>query len=206
MIWSVVTLVVYFGLWGAVHSFLASLRVKGWAQRTFGPGTDRWYRLAYNAVAAITFLPVVALIPLLPDRPLYVIPSPWRYLTIGLQVLSLAALGWGLWQTGVMHLFGLAQLLATDATGTGSLQASGFYRYTRHPVYLFSLILIWLTPVMTVNVATANLLATLYVYVGIFFEERKLLAEFGEAYAAYQQRVPRLLPRLKLGHSESSRS
>ncbi len=34
-----------------------------------------------------------------------------------------------------------------------------------------------------------------YFFVGSIFEERKLVREFGAAYRAYQQRVPRLLPR-----------
>ncbi|NJN97397.1 MAG: hypothetical protein HC875_26600 [Anaerolineales bacterium] len=47
---------------------------------------------------------------------------------------------------------------------------------------------------MTLNLLVTYLLLTLYFYVGTFFEERRLLMEFGSAYRAYQQRVPRLIP------------
>jgi protein-S-isoprenylcysteine O-methyltransferase Ste14 len=37
---------------------------------------------------------------------------------------------------------------------------------------------------------------SLYLYVGSLLEERRLQLEFGQAYVDYQQRVPRLVPRL----------
>ena len=92
---------------------------------------------------------------------------------------------------------GLAQLLADAPSEASPLQIRGFYCYVRHPLYLFALILLWLTPVMTVNIATANVVIAAYFYIGSVFEERKLLVEFGEAYADYQRRVPRLIPRLR---------
>jgi hypothetical protein len=48
---------------------------------------------------------------------------------------------------------------------------------------------------MTVNLLTVYILITLYFYVGSFHEERRLLAEFSDAYRDYQQQVPRLIPR-----------
>ena len=43
-----------------------------------------------------------------------------------------------------------------------------------------------------------SLALTIYVLIGIFFEERKLLCEFGQAYADYKSRTPMLIPALKL--------
>ena len=47
--------------YGLVHSLLASLWVKAQARRLFGPAADRLYRLVYNGIAVITFLPLLAL-------------------------------------------------------------------------------------------------------------------------------------------------
>ena len=47
---------------------------------------------------------------------------------------------------------------------------------------------------MTWNILAFNLGATLYILVGIQFEERKLLKEFGQAYADYRRGVPMLIP------------
>jgi protein-S-isoprenylcysteine O-methyltransferase Ste14 len=47
---------------------------------------------------------------------------------------------------------------------------------------------------MTTNLLITYLLFTLYFYLGSIFEERRLLAEFGDAYQDYQRRVPRFIP------------
>jgi protein-S-isoprenylcysteine O-methyltransferase Ste14 len=194
---SMLAIAAYFSLWATLHSLLASLQVKRWARRTFGPGTSRWYRLAFNAVAGLTILPWLALIALLPDRTLYAVPFPFRWATMSGQTLALGALLWTLAQTGAGHFLGLAQLLAGDPDHSGPLQIRGLYCHVRHPLYFLSLVLVWLTPIMTVNLAAANVVITLYFYVGSVLEEKKLLIAFGEAYAHYQQRVPRIVPRLK---------
>jgi protein-S-isoprenylcysteine O-methyltransferase Ste14 len=65
----------------------------------------------------------------------------------------------------------------------------------RHPLYTGGLLMIWFMPVMTTSLLAFNLAATLYLYIGSLFEERRLLAAFGDEYAAYRQQVPRFIPR-----------
>jgi protein-S-isoprenylcysteine O-methyltransferase Ste14 len=36
--------------------------------------------------------------------------------------------------------------------------------------------------------------ATLYIIIGAYFEERKLLRDFGDAYAGYKRKTPMLIP------------
>jgi len=57
MLSSVVILRAFF-VWALVHSLLTSLPLGNWTRRVFGAGVDRWYRLAFNALAAITILPI----------------------------------------------------------------------------------------------------------------------------------------------------
>jgi protein-S-isoprenylcysteine O-methyltransferase Ste14 len=49
---------------------------------------------------------------------------------------------------------------------------------------------------MTTTLLALYAAFSLYLYVGSLFEERRLLAEFGQAYEDYQRRVPRLMPRI----------
>jgi protein-S-isoprenylcysteine O-methyltransferase Ste14 len=173
---------------------LASLRVKDWARRTLGVGVDRWYRLAYVVFATVTCLPIFAMGALLPDQALYVVPTPWRWLMIGGQVAALGGAAGAVLQTGPSYFLGLSQLMAGRSTDD-TLQVQGFYCYVRHPLYLFAILFVWLTPAMTVNMATLYGLITLYFAVGSVHEERRLVAQFGAAYRAYQEQVPRLIPR-----------
>ena len=58
--------------------------------------------------------------------------------------------------------------------------------------YLFSILFLWLSPVMTLNRFVFYGLATLYFYVGSIHEERRLAETFGQAYRDYQRTAPRL--------------
>ena len=49
---------------------------------------------------------------------------------------------------------------------------------------------------MTLNSFVVYLALTLYVLVGIIFEERKLLREYGQDYANYRAVTPMLIPGL----------
>jgi protein-S-isoprenylcysteine O-methyltransferase Ste14 len=191
---SVLILVIFFTAYAVLHSLLAALPLKNWARRVLGAGVERWYRLAYNAVAVITLLPLFPLLVWLPTQTLYLVPASWRWLLVGGQLLAMAGLALALLQTGPFHFLGLAQVVAERPAESGTLNVGGFYGWVRHPLYFFSLLFLWLTPVMTTNLLTVYLLFTLYFYLGSFLEERRLLAEFGSAYRDYQQRVPRLLP------------
>ena len=203
---SVVVIAAYFIAWSLLHSLLASLRVKRWARRVLGAKVDRWYRLVFNTISGLTVLPMLAFLALLPDRTLYIVPSLWRWMMVGLQGGCVVVLLWTLLQTDALHFVGLRQLLAKRPRQSGILQIRGMYCYVRHPLYFFSLILIWLVPVMTANLLTLYILIALYFYIGSIHEEARLVDEFGESYVDYQRRVPRLIPRLKRCYPPTGRA
>ena len=182
-------------LYGILHSLLASLTVKELVNRWLGPDLRRFYRLGYNLVVTVTLLPLLTEVALLPDGQLYRIPFPWLGLTLLIEGLAGLGLLYGVLQTGAFQFLGLAQLAAPpDSGGSPRLVTNGFYAYMRHPLYFFGLVILWLLPHMSWNLLAFNLGATAYILVGIQFEERKLLKEFGPAYAEYRRKVPMLLP------------
>ncbi len=73
-------------------------------------------------------------------------------------------------------------------------KAKGPYLYVRHPLYFFTLILIWSPPSMTVDRALFNLLWTIWIIIGTILEERDLLMVFGDTYRQYQKKIPMLVP------------
>jgi len=183
--------------YGGVHSALASFWVKRRTQLRFGPSTDRWFRFVYNLIAAVSLLPVLALPVVLEDLPLYQIPWPWRVLTLAGQAFAVLALLVGVLQTGIWSFLGLRQLLYGAESRDHSLVIGGLYRWVRHPLYSASLAFVWLMPSMSVNLLALNLGISFYILIGSILEERKLKAEFGEAYSDYQHRTAMLIPFLR---------
>jgi protein-S-isoprenylcysteine O-methyltransferase Ste14 len=157
----------------------------------------KFYRFFYNIFAVISILPVLYLMVVLPDRTLYQVPSPWSYLMRAGQVLSAVLLFVAVLQTDVLSFVGLRQLI--DEEKKGDLVISGLYRFVRHPLYTFSLGILWLSPSMTVNSFIVCASLTVYILIGIIFEERKLLREFGQQYADYKSITPMLIPGMKFG-------
>ena len=65
----------------------------------------------------------------------------------------------------------------------------------RHPLYLGLLLSLWAVPVMTAGHFLFSIGATSYIFVGIWFEERDLIAQFGDGYRCYRTEVGMLVPR-----------
>jgi len=63
----------------------------------------------------------------------------------------------------------------------------------RHPMYLALILYLWCQTFRMMDLVV-NTLLTLYVLIGTWLEERKLVLEFGEAYLRYQRQVPMLIP------------
>ena len=76
------------------------------------------------------------------------------------------------------------------------LQQDGMNAYVRHPLYSGTLLFVWamFLGYPYLNNLVSCICITLYTLIGIYFEEKKLVIEYGEAYRAYQQRVPALVP------------
>ncbi len=188
-------------IYGALHSALASQTAKAQARQWFGPAADRWYRLAYNLFAVLSFLPIPALVIALPDRTLYFVTEPAACFTLAFQFFALVGMAAGVLQTGALSFSGLRQLFAPQP-GAPRLVTTGLYRYVRHPIYTAALVFLWLTPVMTLNILLMNIGLTAYFLIGARYEERRLAAEFdaadlGAAYQQYRQKTPMLIPGLK---------
>ena len=181
-------------LWGILHSLFASLGFKNFLRRLFGDGFLKFYRLLYNLFAVVSILPVLYLMVSLPDKTLYQVPGPWNYFLRAGQALSVLFLFIAVLQTDLLSFAGLRQLI--EEQKTGSLVTSGLYRSVRHPLYTFSLLILWLSPSMSTNSFIVYAALTIYILVGIIFEERKLLHEFGQAYADYKSSTPMLFPGL----------
>jgi len=193
MFWLILSIIV----WGIVHSVTASLGFKESLRRTFGAGFMRFYRLLYNVFSVVSFVPILYLSAVLPTQNLYRVTSPMNYLMLAGQGLSALLLLVAVLQTDTLSFVGLRQLVEEEKPG--KLVTKGFYQYMRHPLYTFGLLFLWLSPSVSVNSFFLYGSLTIYILVGAYFEERKLLREYGQEYADYKSATPMIIPGLKLG-------
>ena len=111
--------------------------------------------------------------------------------------LSLAGFFWGMRALGVFDPFGVIPLrnyLRGRQSSSVPFVVRGPYRWVRHPLYLFLILMIWSYPDLTADRLLFNVLWTIWMVVGTMLEERDLVAAFGDAYREYQRKVPMLIP------------
>jgi protein-S-isoprenylcysteine O-methyltransferase Ste14 len=198
MILSAIIVFLSLAVYGLIHSLMASLPVKAWARRQFGLAADRYYRIVFNWVGLLSFLPVLALAGVLPGKTLYRLHLPWTLLTLGLQLCAVLAVAVGVMQIGAASFLGLRPLIVPVETTPPSLVTTGLYRFVRHPLYTAGILFIWASPVMTTNLLALYIGATIYFVVGSLDEEYRMRREFGDAYREYCRRTPMLIPFLRV--------
>jgi len=118
-------------------------------------------------------------------------------------ILAVSWFGWGLLLMSTFlishfHLFGLSQgygrLLGGDSSEPVFATPS-LYRWLRHPIYAGFILGFWAAPRMSLGHLFFAAASTAYIFIGIWFEERDLIAQFGDRYRQYRASVGMLLPR-----------
>mgnify|MGYP001175506376 FL=1 len=132
-------------------------------------------------------------------------PIVWRIGNAAAAELLWATfwLGWALvlistFLINHFELFGLQQVFARltgRAMPAPEFRTPLLYRYVRHPLYLGVLLSLWSVPVMTAGHLLFSMGLSSYILAGIWFEERDLIAQFGERYRRYRAEVGILVPR-----------
>ena len=170
------------------------------------PGFKRlWTRIVPPAIERSTYVLLASLVLILlfwQWRPIP--PFVWT-VTDPRGIVALQVVFWLGWLILLMstfllnhfELFGLQQVFTSAAkrdSSTPQFRTPLFYRYVRHPLYLGFLISFWATPVMSAGHLLFSAGASGYILVGIWFEERDLIAVFGDRYRRYREQVGMLLP------------
>lgn len=198
-----ITIIVLVGmaLFGVLHSLAACKPVKDWIKRQVGTRVyEGFYRLAYNVFAVFSLLPFAILLLFFPGVTIWQMDGVVALVFRALQVVGLIGLVVSLLQIDLGRFLGFSQLRAYLANEplplpAEPLQTGGIYRLMRHPLYVFSLLVIWFQPTMTEALLAFNLGATAYFLLGSRLEERRLIAVFGDEYRAYRRSIGWMFPR-----------
>lgn len=194
------TMILTIFIFAVIHSLLARGGFKTRARKWMGERNYHGlYRILYNIIATLTLIPVGVVMVMLPGAVIWKTEGILVWVFIFIQIIGLSGLVISLFQIDLGQFTGLSQLNAY-LTGrplplsTEPLQIRGVYRLVRHPLYLFSLMIIWPTPIMTESLLAFNIASTLYFIIGSRLEENQLVKVFGQPYIEYQRKVPWLIP------------
>ncbi|MGM9483632.1 methanethiol S-methyltransferase [Roseateles sp. NT4] len=186
------------GLFAVQHSVMARRGFKRW-----------WIRVVPESVERATFVAAASAVLALLLWQWRAIPAPLLWSVqdptgrLALQAVFWA--GWAVllistWLLDHFELFGLRQpwaQLRRQQIAAPVFRTPLFYRHVRHPIYVGFLLAFWATPRMTAGHALFAAASTGYILVGIWFEERDLVAQFGQRYLAYRRQVGMLFPKLR---------
>ncbi len=156
----------------------------------------RYYRLGYSIFATVTLLSLLYYQFYFPSFRLF-----YSVIIIRLSCFILVIPGIVIMLVTIYKYFNLLSGVRSlyQEKQVAELKVDGLHKYIRHPLYTGTLLFLWgvffIFPY--VNNLIAVLVITLYVLIGIKYEERKLIVEFGDSYRDYQLKVPKLIPHLQ---------
>jgi protein-S-isoprenylcysteine O-methyltransferase Ste14 len=115
-----------------------------------------------------------------------------RYLSLMLATVGIIVISKAFKQYRLISFIGLKQE-TNEFTRTGILQ------HVRHPIYSGTILVVigffLFTPTLATLISVSCIL--IYLPIGIYFEEKKLIKQFGEQYLSYKREVPSVMPRVK---------
>ena len=181
-------------LFGLQHSLMARTRFKKWLARFIPPGLERQTYVHGSNIAMIALFVFWHPIPIViwdagsgPAKDVL-----WGIFALG-WIITLAASA----SIDLFHLWGLRHSWAWYQGREyvpPPFKERWMYRYVRHPIYFGILIGFWATPYMTVGHALLATGMTLYILIGMRYEEAGLIARHGDSYRKFQRTVPALIP------------
>ena len=186
-------LIFFWILYYAIHSILATTSVKIFLQKKLKK-YFRYYRLSYSIFATVT-LGCLLYFQYSFDSPILIKSFLIKYFAIpflilpGIIIMFISIKKYFMLLSGVRSIF--------TPVPASELKVNGIHRFVRHPLYSGTILFVWglffVFPFLNNLIAAA--LLTLYVLIGIIFEEKKLKNEFGKKYEEYISKVPMLIPR-----------
>jgi protein-S-isoprenylcysteine O-methyltransferase Ste14 len=173
-----------FALFAIHHTLFARERVKRWIAARIPP---HLIRSIYVWAASLLFILVCEQWAPIGGE-LYRATDGAAIAHAAVQLAGVALMALSVRRIDALELAGIRQ-------SSGTLQTTGPYGWVRHPVYLAWMLIVFGAAHMTTDRLTFAILTSLYLVIGVVFEERSLAREYPQAYDAYTHRVrSRIIP------------
>jgi protein-S-isoprenylcysteine O-methyltransferase Ste14 len=176
------------------HSIMVRRSFRQWLARFI---REDFHSAFYTIVSGLFLLTVV----LFWQESAHTLAAPQgivRWLMHVVFFLSIVGFHWGTRALGSFDMFGVDPILhylrGTNPPPPMPFTVRGPYRWVRHPLYFFCLLMIWSCPNLSADRLLYNVLWTAWIIVATVLEERDLAASFGQEYRNYQSKVPMLIP------------
>ncbi len=173
-----------------MHSAFAAEGIKARVQQRLRLPPHR-YRLLYVLFSLALAGMWLGFVKSLPDAAGYRWPQGWHGLGRAVQILGAGLFIWSLAVMDGRLFLGLKPWPETAEP----IVARGPYAWVRHPLYLGALLVLWGDPAKSRNELHLALAASLYLFIGAWLEERRML-RMNPAYRRYRARTPMWIPRL----------
>ena len=157
---------------------------------------EEYYSAFYAIVSGIVLLTVIVFWQG-SDRTFAAFHGISHWIFRSMFLVSLVGFVWGTRALKFFDPFGIRQIinfLRGRKPGQVPFTVRGPYRWVRHPLYFFTLLMIWSCPDLMMDRLLFNVMWTIWIFVGALLEEQDLIADFGVSYIEYQRRVPMLIP------------
>ena len=187
--------------WDAVLCLIFFVQHSGMVRRSFRKWSERWLQ-GYLHGALYTFASAAVLVALCAwwqpaDPAPLVLQGRAGQVLRGVALLGILGFWWAFVSLKEFDAFGGGAILARfrgRALEPPHLAVKGPYRWVRHPFYFLAIVLLWSSPVISKDRLLLNGLFTIWIFLGARWEERDLVAAFGDAYRRHQREVPMLIP------------
>jgi len=181
-------------LYCALHSALAVSSWKHWVEQHTGPAF-KYYRIIYSIFATVSLTALLWYHFSFPATQQLLHAKWFNYVGIVFGIVGGFVMAICI-RKYFFNLSGIDVFYKKKISDVPKLEMNGLHKFTRHPLYLGTLLfswgvfLIWSYPQHLI----ANAVLTVYVLMAIRWEEKKLVREFGNEYREYASKVPRLFP------------
>jgi methanethiol S-methyltransferase len=180
-----------------LHSYLISIGFTNLMTRLLKK-YYAFFRLFYILVSLFLLIPLINYTAQLDNTVIISLGQPWENFRYVLIFGALIMFFWAFFfNYDSLSFFGIRQIInigkIKKTSPSEEIKRSGLLGIMRHPMYFALIIYLW-SQTHKMSDIVVNIVLTIYVIIGTWLEEKKLVLEFGDVYVKYQQEVPMIIP------------